>query len=149
MKRSFFIPFLAAVTLLVTGCARHQGYEYEARSYSQVKEVRIGTVIEHRYVFVRDDGQGTFFGALFGAILGSKMGAGEGRGLATIAGGIAGGVVGSELGKANAEELTVELDNGEVIVVVVKGGNAFLVGDRVRIVLDGYDVATVTRIPFR
>jgi outer membrane lipoprotein SlyB len=146
MKRSFLILF-AAVALLVTGCARHQGYEYEARTYSYVKEVRTGTVIDHRYVLVRDDGKGTFFGALFGAILGSNMGRGAGRDLATVAGGIAGGVVGSELGKANAEELTVELDGGEVIVVVVKGGNAFLVGDRVRIVLDGRDVATVTRLP--
>lgn len=148
MKKTL-ITVLAVSALLVTGCARHQGYEYDARTYSQVKELRTGTVIDHRYVMVRDDGKGSFFGALFGAILGSTIGAGEGRGLATIGGTIAGSMVGSELGRANAEELTIELDGGEVIVVVVKGGNAFLPGDRVRIVLDGYDVATVTRIPDR
>ncbi len=146
MKQAVML-LLVAAALLMSGCARHQGYEYDARSYSHVQELRTGTVIDHRYVMVSDDGKGSFFGALFGAILGSNMGRGAGRDLATVAGAIAGGVVGSELGRANAEELTIELDNGEVIVVVVKGGNAFLVGDRVRLVLDGYDVATVTRIP--
>lgn len=144
-----FVLAVAAVTLLMSGCARHQGTEYEGRTYDQIKKVETGTVIDHRYVIVKDDGTGRFLGALVGAVLGSTMGGGEGKRLTLVGGGILGGVIGSEAGKANAEELTVEVDSGETVVVVVKGDSGFLIGDRVRIVEDGNKVATVHRIPNR
>lgn len=148
MKKVITVLFVGLI-LLLSGCARHQGYEYEGRSYTQLKEVRTGEVIDQRFVVVTDDGKGTFLGALVGGVLGSTMGGGKGKVLTTIGGGVLGGVVGSEAGKANAEELTVALDSGEVVVVVVKGAGNFLIGDRVRIVMSGRNVETVTRIPNR
>lgn len=147
--KTFIAVSVLAFSLLYSGCARQQGPEYDGRSYSQMKQVREGEVIEHRYVIVRDDGSGRFLGALIGAVLGSTMGGGEGKRLTLVGGAILGGVVGNEAGKANAEELTVALDNGRTVVVVVKGNNNFLVGDRVRIVKDGNTVASVQRIPNR
>ncbi len=146
MKSTILLTIIAA-SLLMTGCARHQGTEYEGRTYSQIKEVSEGTVIAHRYVIVKDDGSGRFLGALVGAVLGSTMGGGEGKRLTVVGGGILGGVIGSEAGKANAEELTVELDSGRTVVVVVKGDSDFLVGDRVRIVKDGNTASAVHRLP--
>lgn len=147
--KTFFFAVAVALALLLSGCARQQGTAYDGRSYDRIKEVEIGTVIEHRYVIVQDDGSGRFLGALIGAVLGSTMGGGEGRRLTLVGGAILGGAVGSEAGRANAEELTVELDSGGVVVVVVKGDSHFLIGDRVRIVEDGNRVATVQRIPNR
>ena len=139
--------FTAALLLVLAGCAQPRGTEYDGRSYDRIKEVETGTVVDHRYVIVSDDGTGRFLGALVGAVLGSTMGGGEGRRLALVGGGILGGGIGSEAGKANAEELTVELDRGGTVVVVVKGDSGFLVGDRVRIIEDGVRAATVRRIP--
>lgn len=145
--KSLIVVFITVTALLYTGCAHQQGPEYDGRSYNQMKQVREGEVVAHRYVVVQDDGSGRFLGALIGAVLGSTMGGGEGRRLTLVGGAILGGVVGNEAGKANAEELTVALDNGRTVVVVVKGNNAFLVGDRVRIIKDGNTVASVQRIP--
>lgn len=147
--KQFITVLLITATFLVTGCSRHQENEYDGRTYTRVKEVRTGEVIDHRFVRVTDDGRGSFLGALVGAVLGSTMGRGSGKALMTIGGGVAGSVVGSEAGKANAEELTVALDNGGTVVVVVKGEGVYMIGDRVRIVLDGDIVETVTRIPDR
>jgi outer membrane lipoprotein SlyB len=140
---------IAITALLLSGCARQQGPTYEGRTYSQIKEVRDGEVIAHRYVIVKDEGGGTFIGALVGTVLGSTMGSGRGKRLTTVGGAILGGVIGSEAGKANAEELTVALDNGRTVVVVVKGDSRFLVGDRVRIIKDGNCAASVQRLPNR
>jgi outer membrane lipoprotein SlyB len=60
-----------------------------------------------------------------------------------LAGGLAGGYAGSEIAKANAQELTVALDNGENVVVVIKG-NEIQKGERVQIIKDGNKVASVT-----
>ncbi len=63
----------------------------------------------------------------------------------SLGGGLAGGYAGSEIGKANGSELSVELDNGEQVIVVVKG-NHIKVGDRIKIIKDGNRVAQVDKI---
>jgi len=62
-------------------------------------------------------------------VLGSA--GGNGNGIASLGGGLAGYYAGSQVGKANGDELTVKLDNGDNIVIVVKG-NRFRVGDRIK-----------------
>jgi outer membrane lipoprotein SlyB len=133
--------------LLLGGCGTRQGAEYDARSYRQVKHYLVGTVVEERPVMISDNGTGLFIGALTGAVLGSLVGRGSGKTLATLGGGLAGAYVGSEAGKANAEELTVQLDNGEHIVVVAKGKSRFLPGDRIKIIKSGNTVERVERLP--
>lgn len=136
---------LLAVSLM-TGCATNQGPEYDGSSYNQIKQFEIGTVVAERPVVVKDDGMGTFLGALIGTVVGSTMGGGRGTTLMALGGGLAGGYAGSEIGKANAEELTVELDYGEVVVIVVKGMDTYHVGDRIKIIKDGNRVAAVEKL---
>jgi len=131
--------------LLFTGCATNTGPTYDANSYNRIKKVETGVVLESKLVTIRDDGAGKFLGAIVGAVLGSTIGSGSGKTLAVLGGGLVGGYAGNEIGKANAQELTVELDNSEVIVVVAKVKGIFK-GDKVRIVKDGNRVASVNRV---
>ncbi|MBC8238627.1 MAG: glycine zipper 2TM domain-containing protein [Helicobacteraceae bacterium] len=141
MLKQIFISG-SIVILLLSGCASKTGPEYDADSYSQIKKVQTGVVIKSRPVTIKDDGSGKVIGAIVGAVLGSTVGSNTGTRLATVGGALAGGVVGSEVGKANASELTIELDNGETVVVVAKVVN-IVAGDRVRIIKDGNKAATV------
>jgi outer membrane lipoprotein SlyB len=131
-----------ATILLVTGCATNNGPEYSGATYNRIKTYEIGTVTDVHPVVISDDGMGTFLGALVGTVLGSTMGGGRGTALTTLAGGLAGAYTGSEMNKANALELSVHLDDGRNIVVVVKGTN-YHVGDRVKIVKEGNKVDQV------
>lgn len=136
---------LSVLTLFIGGCATNNGPEYEGGDYNQIKRYETGIVIDQRAVVISDEGTGKFLGALIGGVLGSTMGQNSGKTLTTLGGGLAGAYAGSEIAKANATELTVEMDNGENVVVVVKGNRIFHKGDRVRIVKDGNKVAQVYR----
>jgi len=131
MKKIIYISLTAV--MLLSGCATNNGPEYDGSSYRQIKTYEIGTVQNVRAVVVSDDGAGTFLGAIVGTVLGSMAGKGRGNTLATLAGGLGGAYAGNQIGKANASELSVELDNGKNIVVVVKG-NGYRTGDRVKII---------------
>ena len=133
--------------LLFTGCATNSGPEYDGNSYSQIKKVDTGVVIKSRPVTIKDDGTGKFLGAVVGAVLGSTVGHNSGKTLAVLGGGLAGGYAGNEIGKSNALELTIELDSGETIVVVVKHNN-IIAGDRVRVIKDGNKASQVDRINY-
>lgn len=148
MKKSILMAgaLIAAMVPLFSGCATNKGPEYDANSYRQIKRYVVGTVIAERPVVVKDDGKGTFIGALVGTVLGSMTGGGRGSTLMALGGGLGGAYAGSEIGKANAEELTIELDNYEVVIIVVKGDNTYEVGDRIKIIKDGNRVASVERL---
>jgi outer membrane lipoprotein SlyB len=131
-----------AVLFFLSGCATNSGPEYSGSSYNRIKTYEIGTVKDIRPVVISDNGTGTFLGALIGGVLGSTMGGGRGTTLTTLAGGLIGSYAGKEINKANASELSVMLDDGRNIVVVVKGNN-YKVGDRVKIVKEGGKVDQV------
>jgi outer membrane lipoprotein SlyB len=141
------IILLTAVmlSLIFNGCTQTNGVEYNGVTYQEIKTYEIGTVEDVRHVVISDNGTGRFVGALIGTVLGSTLGQGRGSVLATLAGGLGGAYVGSQENRANAQELSVKLDNGQHIVVVTKG-NKFLVGDRVKIIKDGNRVDQVYRI---
>ena len=141
MLKQVFTGSVIAI-LLFSGCATNTGPEYDANSYSTVKRVQTGFVIESRPVTIKDDGTGKFLGAIVGAVLGSTIGHNSGKTLAVLGGGLIGG---NEVGKANASELTIELDNGEIVVVVTKVLD-IIAGDRVRIVKDGNKASAVNKI---
>jgi outer membrane lipoprotein SlyB len=136
---------VVASLLAFSGCATNEGPTYDGNSYSQIKKYEIGIVTQDRPVVISDDGTGKFLGALVGAVLGSTVGGGDGKSLAMLGGGLAGYYAGNEIGKANGDELTVKLDNGNNIVVVVKGKH-LEVGDRVKIIRDGNKVAQVDKV---
>lgn len=124
---------LLSVLLLLSACATNKGPEYDGSTYQQIKSYEIGTVVKSRPVVISDSGSGKFVGALVGAVLGSLVGSNKGSVLAMLGGGLGGHYVGSEIGKANGEELSVELDNGQEVVIVIKG-NRFNAGDRIKII---------------
>ncbi|EQB40380.1 hypothetical protein M947_00865 [Sulfurimonas hongkongensis] len=142
--RVFYMSVLSL--FLLVGCATNKGPLYDGSSYKQMKRIEIGRVIKQRPVVISDNGTGTFLGAVVGAVLGSTVGRGSGTTLAMLGGGLAGGYAGKEIGKANGAELTVELESGEMVVVVVKGSDFIAVGDRVKIIKDGNKVAQVDKI---
>jgi len=141
-KKIMRLSITAVIMLVFSACATNKGPEYDGNSYAQVKHYRTGVVIKDRPVVISDDGKGSFIGALVGAVVGSTIGQGNGSTLAALGGGLGGYYAGKEVGKANGDELTVKLDNGENIVVVVKGKN-FKTGDRVKIIQDRNKVAQV------
>ena len=143
MKTLISVSFVAL--LILGGCATNQGPTYDGRSYNQIKRYETGVVIDARPVVISDTGTGTFLGAITGAVLGSTIGRSYGKTLAVLGGGLAGAYAGGEIAKSNGTELTVELDNGENVVVVVKG-NEIMTGDRVKIVKNGSKVDSVYRI---
>jgi len=144
--KKMIIAALSAL-LLFGGCALRHGAEYDGRTYRQIKQYMVGTVVDEAPVRISDNGSGSFIGALVGAVLGSTVGRGSGRTLATLGGGLAGAYVGGAAGQSNAQELTVRLDDGRDIVVVSKGENVFLPGDRIKIIRQGNTVERVERIP--
>jgi outer membrane lipoprotein SlyB len=144
--RNFLVIVSVVGMILMSGCATNEGPEYEGSSYSQIKQVQIGTIISHRPVVISDTGAGSFLGAIVGGVLGSTIGGGDGSTLAALAGGLAGAYAGSEINKADAQELKVKLDDSSIVLVVTKG-NEFLAGDRVRIVKDGNKVDLVEKLP--
>ncbi|WP_457743534.1 glycine zipper 2TM domain-containing protein [Sulfurimonas sp.] len=131
--------------LMISGCASSSGPEYSGATYQQIKTFEIGIVQNVRPVVISDNGTGTFVGAIVGTVLGSVIGKGSGNTLATLAGGLGGAYAGSQATKANASELSVKLNDGRDVVVVVKG-KRFLVGDKVEIVKDGNKADQVYRI---
>ena len=143
MKHLLLSSFVAG--LLLTGCATNEGPEYDGTNYAQVKQYEIGTVLKDRLVVISDDGSGKLFGMIIGAVLGSTIGSGNGNTLATLGGGVAGYYAGKEIGKANGDELTVKLESGQNIVIVVKGKH-LTVGDEIKIIRDGSKVAEVKKI---
>jgi len=75
-------------------------------------------------------------------VIGSTIGKGHGKTLATLGGGLLGAYVGNQIARANAQELVVDLDNGDTVVVIAKG-QKFAVAQHVRIVLKNGHVVSV------
>jgi len=144
MKKIISI-FSLSLLFIFTGCARDGAVKYEGKSYKKIKQVIVGDVIEMRNVYVEDDGSGKIIGAIIGGVLGTTMGKGDGTTLTVLGGTILGGMAGDKINEKNAQELTVSLNTGEVIVVISKG-TELIVGDTVRIIKDDNEVAAVHKV---
>ncbi len=137
---------ISVFSILYTGCAKM--YSSEEVSLYDVNAVYTyvdGTVVDVKLVKIRDDGSGAFTGAAIGTVLGSLFGDDRVSALTALIGGLTGAYVGSELGKANAEELYIKLDDGRTVVTVVKGLK-IKKGDRVRLILDGNRIVRVEKL---
>ena len=85
---------------------------------------------------------GTLGGAAIGGIAGSTVGQGKGSAIAAVIGAVAGGLAGSaaEEGMTRKQgiEITLKMDNGELLAVTQEdGGEKFQPGERVRLLQDG------------
>ena len=137
------LSILATVTL--TGCASGLGGgNYERAEARRVMSVRLGVVESVRPVKLEGTNSpvGTIGGAAVGGIAGSTVGGGKGSAIAAVVGAVAGGLAGAAaeegLTRKQGVEVTVKMDNGELLAVVQEdGGENFAPGERVRLVQDG------------
>jgi outer membrane lipoprotein SlyB len=141
---------LAAVTVL-SACAPGQGANTYSRNQARTEQsVRMGTVEGVRTVRLEGTRTpiGTIAGGAIGGIAGSGVGQGRGSSIAAVLGAVAGGLLGSAaeegLTRKDGVEVTVRLDNGNIIAITQEADEQFKPGDRVR-VLAGGGVSRVTR----
>ncbi len=137
-----FIVILGMTVLTLGACVTRGVIEVSSDSTSYFMHYEDGRVAGIKPVVIRDNGGGGFLGAIAGTVLGSTMGRGRGNTLATLGGGLLGAYVGNEMGKTNAQELTVDLNNGDSVMVIAKG-RQFAIGQHVRIVMRNGSVVSV------
>ncbi len=130
------------ICLFIMGCASSMSPDTYSRDQAQkVQTVHEGEVIMVREVMIEGtkSGLGTIAGGAMGGVLGSAVGGGSGRRMAIVGGAIAGGLAGSaleeEVTRQKGLEITVEMDNGEVVSIVQAADRDFVVGDRVKVLM--------------
>ena len=144
MKRALAIG-LASLALVLAGCASGLGGgTYERAEARRAMTVQYATVESVRQVRLEGTKTpvGTIGGAAIGGIAGSGVGGGRGQAVATVIGAVAGGLAGSALEEGVTRragvEVTVKLENGQLLAVVQEDeGERFVPGERVRVVRDG------------
>jgi len=133
---------LAALTALVLlgGCAGSQSGSAYSRSQTRGEmQVRMGVVESVRTVQIEgtQSGVGAIAGGAVGSIAGSNVGEGRGSTVGSIIGAVAGGVAGQALeerfSKKDGLEITIKLDNGQMIAVTQEADETFRPGERVRV----------------
>lgn len=137
------LALLAAVS--VAGCASGLGGgDYERAEARRVMNVRMGVVESVRLVKLEGTKSpvGTLGGAAVGGIAGSTVGGGKGSAIAAVVGAVVGGIAGSAaeegMTRKQGVEVTVKMDNGEMLAIIQEdGGEGFKPGERVRLLQDG------------
>lgn len=149
--------FIAAVlTMLLGGCAglpptMGGGYQSSADRYTvgqaqSVGQVNLGTVLVARRVLIAAPesatAPGSALGALAGYYAGSQIGSGNGRRAAALIGALAGAAGGQYVaGSAYQQpglQITVRLDNGQIVSVTQAADIPFSVGERVELITGGW-----------
>ncbi|MDE2585009.1 MAG: glycine zipper 2TM domain-containing protein [Betaproteobacteria bacterium] len=122
------------------GCATSKsGSVYSRGQAQQELTVRQGVIESVRQVQIEgtQSGVGTVAGAAVGGVAGSNVGGGKGSIVGTILGAVAGGMAGSAIEGSTSHkagvEITVKLDNGQLVAIVQEGDEEFHPGERVRI----------------
>ncbi len=141
----------ALLIFSLTGCeTSSQGSKTYTRGQAQQQmDVYTGTVLNVAQVTIEPEttGGGAAVGGIAGGVAGSTVGSGSGRTLATLGGALAGSAIGSRAEQQTRTkaglELEVELDDGRIIVVVQEEDDVFVVGDRVRVIVDSRGVSRV------
>ena len=131
---------MVVATLALGGCASSMSGDVYSRDQARkVQRVDEGEVIMVREVTIEGtkSGLGVVAGGALGGVLGSMVGGGKGQTLATVGGAVAGGGAGAAVEEAATRqkglEITVKLDNGEVVSVVQAADREYLVGDDVKV----------------
>lgn len=150
LHRSAWLALAASVALLA-GCASSQsGSSYSREQTRGEMNIRLGVVESVRQVAIEGSKSpvGPIAGGVIGGIAGSNLGGGRGSTVGAVLGMVAGGVAGQaiEAGvtKKDGLEITVKLDNGQLIAVTQEADEQFYPGDRVR-VLSGQGATRVSR----
>ena len=139
-----FSLLLISIALLA-GCASSKSGDVYTRDQARREQtIRMGVVESVREVLMEGTKSpvGTVAGAAVGGIAGSTLGGGRGSAVAAVIGAVAGGLAGSAIEEGvtrkQAMEITVKMDNGQLIAIVQEGDSReFRAGDRVRIISSG------------
>lgn len=144
MKAIKGLAFALVAAMALGGCAGSlSGSSYSRSEARQEQTVRLGVVESVRPVTIEGEKGvlGAVTGAVVGGYAGSNVGGGRGSELATVLGAVAGGVAGSAIeGKVTSKqglEITVKLDNGQLIAVTQEADEQFHPGERVRVLSGG------------
>ena len=138
--RLLALAFAAVTALTLTGCAGSQSGSAYSRSQTRGEmHVRMGVVESVRQVTIEgtQSGVGTVAGGVVGGIAGSNVGQGKGATVGSIIGAVAGGIAGQAIeeraSRRDGIEITIKLDNGQLIAVTQETDEAFRAGERVRV----------------
>jgi len=144
LKTVGMVAAVVLLSMLLTACMTESrsGNVYTRDQARTGQYVYYGTILRVEDVTIEgsNSGVGTVAGGVMGGVLGNSVGSGTGRAIATVGGAIVGGLAGSAIEKGATTtagvELEVELDNGEIMVVVQENDAVYRVGDRVRLIRD-------------
>lgn len=149
MRSQKTLVVVLAGLLTLDGCASsNSGAVYSRDQVRQEQTVRMGVVQSVRQVLIEGTRTpiGTVAGGAIGGIAGSNVGGGKGAAVGTILGAIGGGLAGSAVEEGVTRkaglEITVKLDNGQMISITQEADVNFVPGQRVRI-LAGQGVSRV------
>lgn len=140
MRTLKVILFLLLLALIGGGCASSMsGNVYSRHDAQKVQTVEEGEVIFVREVTIEGtkSGLGGLAGGVMGFAVGGTIGGGSGKGVARAVGAVGGAAAGAAVEEKSTRqtglEITVKLDNGQVIAVVQAADEQFDEGDRVRV----------------
>ena len=137
---------------LLAGCASSKSGDVYTRDQARREQnIRMGVVESVREVLMEGTKSpvGAIASAAVGGVAGSTLGGGKGSTIAAVIGAVAGGLAGSAIEEGvtrkQAMEITIKMDNGQLIAIVQEGDPLeFRPGDRVRIISSGGE-SRVTR----
>ncbi len=137
------ILFVAAAAVSFSGCTSSRGRSvYTVNQVHQAMRVELGTIVGVRGVMIDGEASnvGLYGGAVLGGATGSTVGSGAGSTIAGAAGAVGGMIAGRAIEKVATRkdglEITVNLDNGQTLVIVQpEKDGGFLDGDRVRVMI--------------
>lgn len=133
------VLLLAGSSLLTSCASSRSGQVYSRDQARQEMRVHYGTVREVRPVRIEgtQSGAGVVAGGVAGGVLGSQIGGGKGRVVGGVLGALGGAAAGAMIEEGATRkgglEITVELDNGELLTIVQEDDMTFYTGDRVRV----------------
>lgn len=151
--RRMGIAAAVLAAIVATGCASSKsGSAYTRDEARQEMSVRMGIVESVRGVTIEGTktpigaGAGTVAGGIAGSGVGGGRGAAVGAVVGAVAGGLAGAAIEEGVTRRDAVEVTVKLDNGQLVAVVQENDGTILrPGDRVRVLSGTSGGSRVTR----
>lgn len=135
---TLLVSLVAAVGL--SACAGSlSGSSYSRDQARGEMSVRLGVVESVRQVQIEGTKSpvGSVAGGVIGGVAGRNLGGGSGSIVGSVVGAVAGGVAGSAIEEGVTRqtglEITIKLDNGQLIAITQAADEDFRPGDRVRV----------------
>lgn len=147
--KNYRLMLIAISALMLSACASQSGSSYERSQTRGEQSIRLGVVESVRKVSIEGtkSGVGAVAGAAVGGLGASNVGGGKGSTVGAVVGAVLGGVAGNAIENATTRqdglEITVRLENGQLLAVTQAADEVFRPGERVRIV-SGSGVTRVT-----